>query len=132
MTLRRVDSFATDSPDKLAVQLSQVEDNVAAALELVHSVPQFTNWVSSITVRAQLAYTLIARLDTSLAPLYATLPSISNDTIGHMVGIKVKGANSVTLEPVESTALIDGLAAVTLLEGLHLYIHDGTEWMRYN
>ncbi len=131
MALRRVDSFATDSPDKLAVQLSQLEDNVAAALELVLSVPQFTDWVSSNARPIQLVYTLIARVDTSISALYGTLPSLSPDFVGHLVGVKVKGANNFTLEPVESTALIDGAASVTLAAGLYLYMHDGTEWSRY-
>lgn len=131
MTLRRVDSFATDSPDKLSVQLSQVEDNVTAALARVHSIPVSTDWISSDARPIQLAYVTITKLDTSLSALRATMPSINADTVWHIVGVRVKGASPAVVTPVESTAFINGFSSVNLNTGLHLFVHDGTEWLSY-
>lgn len=131
MTLRRVDSFATDSPDKLSVQLSQLEDNVTASFARVHSIPVSTDWISSDVRPIQLAYTTITKLDTSLSALRATMPSINADTVWHIVGVRVKGGNPAVVTPVESSAFIDGLSGVTLNDGLHLFVHDGTEWVSY-
>lgn len=130
MTFRRIDSFATEAPDKLADQLSRLEDNIQAALDEKPSEPTWTDWVSAGEV--QLSYEQLTRLDTSVTALSATLPSLSASTAGVIVGVKRKGANNATIYPVESTALIDGATSVTLSsDGLYLYIHDGVEWSRY-
>jgi hypothetical protein len=127
LTFRRIDSFATDDPAKLADQLPRLEDNIAAALSTVVERLLFTDWVSSGT--PQLAFGRVLRADTSVQALSASLPSLSPDTIGRTVGVKVKGGNSVDLFPVETTALIDGAASATLsVDGLYLYTHDGAEW----
>lgn len=126
MTFRRIDSYATEAPDKLADQLSRLEDNITDALSAVPEVLKFSDWVS--TGSSQAAYGRVLRCDTATAAQTVVLPSLSADTVGRPVGVRVKGANSVTLEPVESTALIDGAATATLSAGLYIYIHDGTEW----
>ena len=127
MTLRRIDSFATDAPDKLADQLSRLEDNISDALSTVPERLTFSDWLSSGS--AQAAYGRVTRCDTSTNALTVALPSLSPDTIGREVGIKRKGANNVTLLPVESTALIDGATSATLAaDRLYIYVHDGTEW----
>lgn len=131
MTLRRIDSYATSEPDKLAVQLSKLEDNITAALSTVHSIPSATDWFSSDKAPIQLAYITVTKIDTSVSALRAVLPSVDADTAWRLVGVKVKGGNNLTLYPVESTALIDGAASATLSAGLYLYVHDGTEWSRY-
>ncbi len=129
VTFRRIDSYATEAPDKLADQLSRLEDNITAALAVVPEVMRFTDWVSSPAVPSQLAYGQVTRFDTSTSALLASLPSLSPDTIGRVTGVRVKGASSVTIEPVEATALIDGSTTVTVVAGTRLYMHDGTEWM---
>jgi hypothetical protein len=132
VTFRRIDSYATEAPDKLADQLSRLEDNITDALVAVPELLRFGDWVSSGAKPIQLAYGRVARADTATAALAVSLPSLSLDTVGKVVGVKVKGTNTVTVEPVESTALIDGAASVSLgTEGLYLYVHDGTEWSRY-
>ena len=127
MTFRRIDSYATEAPDKLADQLSRLEDNISDALSTVPERLVFTDWLSS--GEAQAAYGSVLRCDTATSALAAALPSLSPDTVGRQVGIRVKGANSVTVYPVESTATIDGSASVTLSQGLYIYVHDGSEWM---
>lgn len=131
MTLRRIDAFATDDPEKLSVQLSKLEDNITAALSTVHSIPSATDWVSTDSTPIQLAYGTVTKVDTSVSALRAVLPSVSLDTAWHLVSVKVKGANNLTLYPVESTALIDGAASVSLAAGLYTYVHDGQEWSQY-
>lgn len=130
MTFRRIDSYATEAPDKLADQLSRLEDNITAALATKPAVPSWTDWVSAGEV--QLSYERLTRLDTSVSALSATLPSLSAATAGIIVGVKRKGANNAVIYPVESTALIDGATSFTLsADGLYLFIHDGVEWSRY-
>ncbi len=130
MTFRRIDSYATEAPDKLADQLSRLEDNITSGLAEKPAVPRWTDWVSS--GNPQLSYERLTRLDTSVSALSATLPSLSASTAGVIVGVKRKGVNNAVLYPVESTALIDGATSVTLgSDGLYLYVHDGTEWSRY-
>jgi len=134
MTFRRIDAYATDAPDKLADQLSRLEDNISDALSDVPEKLEWSDWQSSASGSNQLqaAYGNALRADTSVSALAVALPSISADTIGKLVGIKRKGANGVSVYPIESTALIDGAASVTLgADGLYLYVHDGTEWSRY-
>lgn len=130
MNFRRIDSYATEAPDKLADQLSRLEDNITAALEAKPSEPRWTDWVSS--GNPQLSYETLTRLDTSVSALSATLPSLSAATAGTLVGVKRKGANNAVIYPVEDTALIDGASSFTLsADGLYLFVHDGTEWSRY-
>ncbi len=127
MTLRRIDSYATDNAEKLADQLSRLEDNITNALSTVPERLVFTDWLSS--GEAQASYGRVLRCDTATSALTVALPSLSADSAGRQVGIKRKGANSVTVLPVESTALIDGASSVTLsTDGLYIYVHDGTEW----
>lgn len=132
MTFRRIDSYATEAPDKLADQLSRLEDNISNALALVPERLIWSDWVSSDDKPIQLAFGRAVRLDTSTNALRSSLPSLSPETVGRIVGLKLKGTNTVTVQPVESTALIDGAASATLTaEGLYLYTHDGVEWSRY-
>lgn len=130
MTLRRINSFATDKPDELSDQLERLQDNIASALAQLPQRLTWTDWVSSGTPQG--AYDTITRVDTSVSAIAATLPSVSPETAGALVGFRRKGASNVTLEPVEATALIDGAASATLgADGLYLYVHDGTEWSRF-
>jgi len=130
MTFRRIDSYATDDQVKLADQLSRLEDNITDALALVPERLTWSDWISDGDT--QLAFGTVKRIDSSVNALKTTLPSISTDTIGRVCGVKRKGANNITVQPVESTALIDGAASVTLgVDGLYLYTHDGAEWSRY-
>lgn len=131
MTFRRIDSFATDNPEKLADQLTRLEDNITRALAALTPRLTFTDWLSIGPV--QCSYDVVTRVDTSVAAaaISATLPSISLDTIGRTVGVVRSGAQNVNLYPVESTALIDGAAPAFLTaDGLYLYQHDGARWYR--
>lgn len=131
MIFRRIDSFATDSPEKLADQLSRLEDNITRALAALEARLVWGDWMLAGPV--QLAYGAIARVNTDVAsaPIGATLPSVSPGTRGQWVGIVKDGAQNVELSPVESSALINGSATATLsADGLYLYIHDGEQWYR--
>lgn len=129
MTLRRIDSFDTANPERLAEQLTRLENNIIAALALTSDRLKFSDWVSA--GRPMGAYGLITRVDTSVTAIAATLPSVSQDTTALIVGFLRRGANNVTIEPVEATALIDGAATATLgAVGLFLYMHDGEQWSR--
>ncbi len=131
MTFRRIDSYATENAEKLADQLSRLEDNISNALAIVPERLTFSDWVSSGST-TQLVFGKVVRLDTTVSALRVTLPSVSAETAGRIVGVKLKGTNSATVQPVESTALIDGASSVTLAAaGLYLYTHDGQEWSRY-
>lgn len=131
MTFRRIDSFATDNPEKLADQLSRLEDNITRALGLLEGRLTWDDWL--LTGPVPLAYGRVARVDTSVAvaAIGSTLPSISTDTRSQVVGVVRRGTQNITISPVESTALIDGAASVTLsANGLYLYMHDGELWYR--
>jgi hypothetical protein len=127
--LRRIDSFDTANPERLAEQLARLENNIVAALAVTSDRLKFSDWQSS--GRPMGSYGVITRVDTSVAAIAATLPSVSSDTAALLVGFLRRGASNVTVEPVEATALIDGAASVTLAaNGLYLYTHDGEQWSR--
>jgi hypothetical protein len=131
MTLRRIDSFATSDPEKLADQLSRLEDNISRALSVLDARLSFGDW--ALIGPVQLNYDQIARINTdSVATAQgATLPSLSLASAARMVGIKKTGAQNVIIEPIESTALIDGAATYTITaDGLYLFIQDGETWSR--
>lgn len=130
MTLRRIDSFATDEPEKLADQLSRMEDNVDKAVSRAPPKLTFSDWVSSGQPQAQ--YDQALRVDTSVGAILATLPSVTPETVGRVVAVVRSGANAVTIAPVETAVLIDGATTAVLgAVGLYLYVHDGANWYRY-
>lgn len=131
MTLRRIDNFETRDPDKLSDQLVRLEDNVSRETSSKGPLLTWSDWVSVFPTQA--AYDAVLKCDTAAAAaaVGVSLPSISSNTVSRFVGVLRVGAQNVVLSPVESTALIDGAASVTLsTAGLYLYLHDGGQWHR--
>lgn len=131
--MRRIKTFHTADPASLASELHRFEDTVANAIDLVpvYFMPRlaWSDWVAVEPVQA--TYGVIARIDTTGGDIKVVLPSVSPETASRIVGVVRRGPNDVYLYPPDG-ALIDSGASYSIVttNGLHLYIHDGTEWFR--
>lgn len=130
--MKRIKTFHTDEPARLASELHRFEDTTANEIDRLPArfIPQLS-WSEWMSGTPAAAYDVVTRLDSSTAAVKCTLPSLSPDTRSRIVGVLGRGGSSITLVPVEATALIDGSSTYGVAsDDLVLLVHDGENWYR--
>ncbi len=118
MTLKQINQFSTDDPDKLGRQLSAFEDNVHAECENISSnfEPVFGVVTRvSLPAPAPSSFALLVdhqiSFDTALGNLTAVLPPLSADNFGRrFVAIKRLAANTLNVLCQDPAAKLNGSA----------------------
>lgn len=122
---RTVTSYDTDDQDRLARELSQLEDNIAAAMDRIATtaLPKLApTQLKTSAYAAKLDDLVIAS-----GTFGVVLPVATNQNNGRVVGIVVKsGAITVTSLSKIQNATSDALSAA----GLYLYVSTGVDWWR--
>ncbi len=132
MTLRRIDSYATDDADKLSDQLSRLEDNIAAALDALPFAALKLSLVGTgiLSTNVTLKPGQLAGFNTALtANLKVAVAAPRPGDAGKFLAvIKEEAANTLTLTP-PSGVTIAALATYPITaQELVLLLCDGNNY----